>query len=224
MEAIRHAIFAGALQPGDPLQEVRLARQYGVSQTTVREALTRLESAGFVRRVPNMGTLVTHLSLDELREHLRLRLLLESLAAGEAARRMTPEALTELSIRLDAIARAVEANAYFESAIADLDFHRWIWQCAGDRTLFRVLDQLTAPLFAFISIRRSRGGEDLKRVVLSHQPILAALEKRDSEEARQAIRAHIEDSYLHFVRFDFDALPPVSAALHLGAEKTRPPA
>ncbi|MGC8794832.1 MAG: GntR family transcriptional regulator, partial [Bryobacteraceae bacterium] len=62
------------MQPGDAVQELRMARQYGVSQTTVREALTRLESAGFVRRVPNVGTFVTQLSVDELREHLRLRL------------------------------------------------------------------------------------------------------------------------------------------------------
>lgn len=216
MDAIRAEIFAGGLRPGEPVQELKLARQYGVSQTTVREALTRLESAGFVRRVPNVGTFVTQLSLDELREHLRLRLLLESLAAADAARRMTPAAVVELKRRLEAIARAVEANAYFESALADLEFHRWIWRCSGDSTLYRLLDQLTAPLFAFISIRRSSGAEDLKRVVLSHQPIVEALENRDPEAASQAIRAHIENSYLHFVRFDFDAAHLAARAAETG--------
>ena len=189
-----------------------MARQFGVSQTTVREALTRLESAGFVRRIPKMGTFVTQLSVSELREHLRLRLLLESLAAAEAARRMNPDALRELKRRLEAIGQSVRANDYFQSALADLEFHRWIWSCSGDTTLYRLLDQLTAPLFAFISIRRSSGGEDLKRVVLSHQPIVEALEARDERAAGQAIRAHIERSYLQFLRFDLDAVAEQLAA------------
>ncbi|MGC8795038.1 MAG: FadR/GntR family transcriptional regulator, partial [Bryobacteraceae bacterium] len=104
--------------------------------------------------------------------------------------------------------------AYFESALADLEFHRWIWQCSGDRTLCRLLDQLTAPLFAFISIRRSRGGEDLKRVVLSHQPIVEALAARDPEAARQAVRTHIENSCMQYLKFDFDALAAVMAEPH----------
>lgn len=223
MDALRADIFAGALRPGEPVQELGLARQYGVSQTTVREALTRLENAGFVRRVPNVGTFVTQLSVDELREHIRLRLLLESLAAADAARRMTPDALAELKRRLEAIAATVQANAYFESAVADLEFHRWIWQCAGDRTLYRLLDQLTAPLFASISIRRSSGGEDLRRVVLSHQPIVEALENRDPEAARRAIQEHIENSYRHFMELDLDSVSKMGFTLRAGLEQTRSP-
>lgn len=220
MDAIRADIFAGAYPPGELLQELRLARQYGVSQTTVREALTRLEHAGFVRRVPNVGTFVTQLSVDELREHIRLRLVLESLAAADAARRMTPEALAELKRRLEEIARTVQANAYFESALADLEFHRWIWQCAGDKTLYRLLDQLTAPLFASISIRRSSGNEDLRRVVLSHHPIVEALESRDAEAARQAIRSHIENSYRQFIGLDLDSVAKISSTWQDGVEQT----
>jgi len=219
MDLLRQSIFAGKLSPGEPIHETRLARQYGVSQTTVREALTRLDHAGFVRRIPKKGTFVTQLSVDELREHLRLRLLLETLAAAEAARRVTPESLAELERRLQAIAEAVAVNDYFASALADLEFHRWIWLCSGDRTLYRILDQITAPLFAFISIRRSHGNEDLKRVVLSHQPIAEALQKRDQEAAREAIRAHIENSYLQFLRFDLGTLfPPSPAALRHAGE------
>ncbi len=223
MDLVRQSIFAGKLSPGEPIQETRLARQYGVSQTTVREALTRLDHAGFVRRIPRKGTFVTQLSVDELREHLRVRLLLETLAVADAARRVTPESLAQLKRRLQAIAEAVAVNDYFAAALADLEFHRWIWLCSGDQTLYRILDQITAPLFAFISIRRSHGNEDLKRVVLSHQPIAEALERRDQQAASEAIRAHIENSYLQFLRFDLgtllDRLPvaPRHAGEPLGA-------
>ena len=74
VSAIRGAIFAGQFAPGDPLRELHLARDLNVSQPTVREALFELEKYGLVVRTPNIGTVVTNLSSDEIREQLELRL------------------------------------------------------------------------------------------------------------------------------------------------------
>lgn len=199
MKTLRHAIFSGALQPGDPILELHLAREHGVSQTTVREALVKLEHAGFVRRIPNKGTFVTKLDPRELREHLRLRVVLEGLAAVDAARSMTTEDFKELDRHLGNIAKAVHRNDYFEASQADLEFHRYIWGRSRDKTLCRTLDQVTSPLFAFVSIRRSGNREDLTRVVRSHEPIVAALKEGDPEAIREAIRCHIESSYVQFL-------------------------
>lgn len=199
VQAVRKSIYSGELRPGDPILEMRLARQHQVSQTTVREALAKLEHAGLVRRMRNQGTFVTELSIEELREHLRLRVVLESMAAVEAASRMTGADFDELQSRLDRISLAVKKNAYFEAAQADLEFHRYIWECSGDKTLCRLLDQLTSPLFAYVSVRRSSGREDLKRVVREHEPIASALKSGDPETVRNAIRLHIETSYRQLV-------------------------
>ncbi len=196
---LRNEIFAGKLQPGDAILEMEVARRHKVSQTTVREALVRLESTGLVRRIPNKGTFVTILSPQEYREHLRLRVLLEGLAGAEAAQRMTEEQLGELDQRLAAISEAVSRNDYFEAAQADLEFHRFLWRCSGNRTLYGILDRLTAPLFAYTSVRRSSGREDLRRVVRSHEPIARSLKQRDPEGTREAIRVHIEASYAHYL-------------------------
>jgi DNA-binding GntR family transcriptional regulator len=199
VDAVRADIFSAELKPGDAIPELGIAKRFGVSQTTVREALARLEHAGLVRRVANRGTFVTSLSPAEFREHLRLRALLEALAASEAAVRATPESLEPLEQQLYAIAAAVEANDYFASAQADLEFHRAIWKLAGDGTLYRVLDQLTVPLFAFTSMQRSGSHEDLRRVVRSHQPIHEALRAGDATLAADTVREHIEKSYLQFL-------------------------
>ncbi len=174
-----------------------MARQCKVSQTSVREALGKLEQSGLVRRVANRGSFVTKLSSDEFREHIRLRLMLETLAAAEAARRMTDPDFEELDRLLDGIARAVARNDYFGGAQADLDFHRFIWKKSGDSTLYRVLDQLTAPLFAYASMRRRAGLQDLRQAVRSHTPIAEALKQRDPQRADREIRLHIENSYRH---------------------------
>jgi DNA-binding GntR family transcriptional regulator len=194
--------------------ELHLAREHAVSQSTVREALAKLEHAGFVQRIPNRGTSVTKLSPQEFREHLRLRLILEGVAAIEAARWMTKVDFEELDRRLLAISRAVSNNDFFELTLADLDFHRYIWERSGDKTLCRVLDQLTAPIFAFTGIRRSGARQDPKRVVLSHEPIVAALRAGDPAGVHEAIRVHIENSYEEFLNprssLDFQALAMVA--------------
>ena len=197
-EAVRTDIFSGQLKPGDAIPELGIAKRFGVSQTTVREALARLEHAGLVRRVANRGTFVTSLSPTEFREHLRLRAMLEALAASEAARRAAFHSLEPLEQQLHAIGAAVQSNDYFASAQADLEFHRAIWKLSGDGTLYRVLDQLTVPLFAFTSMQRSGSHEDLRRVMLSHQPIHESLRAGDPGRAAEAMREHIEKSYLQF--------------------------
>lgn len=206
VQAIRKSIYSGELRPGAPLLEMQLARRHGVSQTTVREALAKLEHAGLVRRIRNQGTFVTELSIEELREHLRLRVALEGMAAVDAASRMREEDFGALQAHLERIARAVEKNAYYDAAQADLEFHRCLWERSGDRTLCRILDQLTAPLFAYVSVRRSSGREDLKRVVHAHEPIVRALASGAPEAIRSAIRLHIESSYRQFMNSGVEAL------------------
>lgn len=197
--AIRDAIFAGKYAPGDALRELHLAKELSVSQPTVREALFELEKYGLVVRTPNIGTVVTNLSSGEIREQIELRILLEKMAALQAAERMTAEDFKELERRLVALTTAVGANAYYESAQADLEFHRQIWACSGNRALARALDQIALPLFAFVSILRSAGSQDLVRVMSSHAAIVEALRKRDARLIEEVIGQHGRSAYEEFL-------------------------
>ena len=190
-EAIKTAIYARELEPGDPVLEAHLAKQYKVSQTAVREALAKLEHAGFVRRVPKHGTFVTKLSAQELGEHVRIRVMLETLAAVQAARYMREDDFAALEERMRAIQAAAAARNHIALTQADLEFHRFIWGHSGDQTLYRMLLQITAPLFAFKSIRP--GGREAQR---SHEPIFQAMLARDAEAIREAFRQHLPYSHL----------------------------
>lgn len=198
VDAVRHAILSGELRPGDPVAEVHMARAHGVSQSTAREALVKLEHAGLVRRIHNIGTFVTQMSPREIQERLRLRVMLEGLAAMEAARLVSGRQLDEIGQRLKAISKAVDANDYFEAAQADLEFHRLIWRCSGDNMLYQMLDQLTVPLFAFVSMERRRMHERLADAVRAHEPIVAALREHNAGAAQEVMRVHIEGSYAEF--------------------------
>src|SRR5690349_1209969 len=87
IDAIRDAIYNGRFQPGEPVRELALAHELRVSQTTVREALLQLEHDGLVVREANRGTRVTTLSESEIRERVEVRIVLETTAALDAARR-----------------------------------------------------------------------------------------------------------------------------------------
>jgi len=193
----------GRLGPGEPLRELELAKTLHISQATVREALMRLEPTGLVVRVPNKETTVTRLSQQDLQERKWMRMILEPEVGVEAVSRIGSSELEELERRLDAIDKAVSRNAYFEVAQADLAFHRFIWKAANE-TAYRVLDNLAAPMFAFVTILRSSTKEDLKAHVNNHQPIFDALKSRDPGGIRECIRQHIENSYDEFLSTDWE--------------------
>jgi DNA-binding GntR family transcriptional regulator len=202
IDSIREAILSGKLPPGTPLRGFLLARDLGVSQGTVREALLQLEHRGLVTNLPGNGTAVTRLSGKELRERVSLRALLEGEAGVEAAPRMTAEDFAELDKRLQETCRTVAANLHFESAEADLEFHRYIWQCSGNETVYRVLDQLSAPLLAFIVVLRRLGLHEFSDSAsavawqqTSHQPLINALKDGRPEVIRKAFASAIAGGY-----------------------------
>jgi DNA-binding GntR family transcriptional regulator len=196
---IREGIFQGRFAPGTPLRELSLAREMNVSQATIREALHRLEHAGLVTRRPNIGTTVTRLSPKDIRERVGLRSVLEISAATLAGGRMTDADFVELERRLAVLGQAIAADNYYEAAQADLEFHRYIWERSGNEMLYRLLELVTVPLFAFISILRSQGLQKLTAVVEAHSPLVEALRNREPEQIRAAFQKGATSSYEAFI-------------------------
>jgi DNA-binding GntR family transcriptional regulator len=198
-EAIRDAIFAGDLAPGEPLRELHLAKELNVSQASVREGLVHLEISGLVVRIPNKETRVTKLSNEEVRERLDLRESLEGIAWIAAAKRMKSADYLQLSEKMKDISLAVAHNDYPALASADLAFHRHIWEQSRNPTLARILEQLTAPLFAFVSLMHSMHRDDLRKAVNSHESIITALQNGGSRLIRERLHDHLSGSYDRFL-------------------------
>lgn len=194
-ETLRDAIFAGRLKAGDPLRELHLARELNVSQATIREALVQLEQLGLVVRTPNIGTHVTRMSREEVAERVELRVILEERAMTQAAPRLGEPEFAALTQLVHRITEASARDAYFEEAQADLAFHRYIWERTGNRTLYRTLDQIAVPLFAFVSILRGANRQSLKDVVQSHEGIVEALRHPSQKSIREALHQHFESGF-----------------------------
>ena len=198
VDSIREAILSGKLPPGTTLRAFLLARDLGVSQATVREALLQLEHKGLLTNEPGIGIVVTKLTGKQLRERVALRILLESVAAIDAARHLLPQDFTELTRRLREICKAAGRGQVFETAQADLEFHRYIWQKSGNETLYQMLDQFVAPFFAFASILRKNRPDDSQTAAAlasKHQPLIDALRNGSPNAIREAFRTALEGSY-----------------------------
>lgn len=132
------AILAGEFLPGTRIVETRVARDLGISQAPVREALRDLEALGVVESTAFQGARVRQPSKAELLEAYGVRAELESLGARLALPRMLDADFAELQESLDALERAASAGDTHEEARIDAMFHGRLIEIAGNQTLERV--------------------------------------------------------------------------------------
>lgn len=208
--SLKDAVFSGELQPGEAIREMHVARSLQVSQATVREALVQLQQTGLVVREPNRRTTVTAFSREEIRDRLAMRTVLEELAAIEASSRLSTDDIHELERRAANSDRKIDSENSLDYVNADIDFHHYIWERCGNSILLKTLENITAPLFAFMSVLTRAALVDLK-TLKPNQRIVDALVNRDPDNIRHEIKAHLETSYEGFLN---TGLPSLDALVH----------
>jgi DNA-binding GntR family transcriptional regulator len=186
-EFLRNMILAGDLQPGERIVESRIARQIGVGQPTVREALVALEHQGLVVRKANQGCLVTSLTRSEICQLIRVRAELETLAVELAVESATGEemaGLLEVTERMKEAAVSGDPQRFFQQ---DLLFHQTLWNLSHNSILPRLLEQALAPLLAFLFIRNLRRnvGIDMMESAEAHVDMARAILTGDKTAARR---------------------------------------
>ena len=188
-EQLRQRIFRRELEPGSWIDELKIAEEFGISRTPLREALKVLAAEGLVTMKLRRGAYVTEVSDKDLRDVYHLLSLLESDAAGVVAARATDAQLQELQTLHRDLAAAVAdrdrffaLNERFHMRLLELADNRWRNQMVADLRKVMKLNRHNSLL------KQGRIAESLQE----HAQILAALEARDAEAAVQATRAHFE--------------------------------
>jgi DNA-binding GntR family transcriptional regulator len=187
-EVLLERILNGALQPGERIVETRVARELGVSQGPVREALRELESLRLVVSEPFVGVRVRAVTPEELGEIYPVRSGLEEVAARTAARRLAGR-LEPLEHQLEQMRRIAPTGATHDFMLHDVGFHRLIVEGSGNRTLHDLWTSLHVEARAMITVIRYG---DLPSIAESHVPILEALRAQDPERSAAALREHFE--------------------------------
>lgn len=189
-ERLRNRIYSHELVPGTWIDEQKLAEEYGISRTPMREALKVLASEGLVQLKPRRGCYVTELSEEDLDEIFPVMALLEGRVAYEATVKADDKDINTLQgihDQLENSAKQGNIDGFFE---ANQDFHQALQQLAGNRWLQKAIDDLR------IVVRLTRR-DSLRldgRVAQSleeHRAILAAIQKRDAAEASRLMHDHL---------------------------------
>jgi DNA-binding GntR family transcriptional regulator len=193
------------MRPGDAVVEGRVARQLGVGQPVIREALLDLEHQGFVQRVPYKGTSVTRLGQDEIEQIQAMRVELESLAVGWARVRATPADLKSLRALVARMGRAADAGDLAKFNDCDLALHRAIWQLSGNKYVADALERAVVPLLTYFYLSSGRIVELHVKSVASHAALVEAVAAETPQDAvRRALEAIRDQSWVL-------AAPPLAA-------------
>ena len=186
-ERLRQRIFARELEPGSWIDEMRLAEEYGISRTPLREALKVLATEGLVTMKVRRGAYVTEVNDKDLNDVYHLLSLMEADAAAEVAKRANPAELKELEqLHLELADAQTDRDRFF--AINER-FHVRLLEIADNR--WRM--QLVADLRKVMKLNRQHSLLKTGRVQDSlneHQSLLDALLARDAVLASQRMQAH----------------------------------
>ena len=186
-ELLRQRIFARELAPGSWIDEMRLAEEYGISRTPLREALKVLATEGLVTMKMRRGAYVTEVNDKDQRDVYHLLSLLESDAAGVVAAHASEAQLAELNDIHQELAAAVgNTDKFF--AINER-FHMRLLEIANNRWR----DQMVADLRKVMKLNRHNSllkSGRIEESLREHQTLLEALLKRDVSESVSRMQAH----------------------------------
>jgi DNA-binding GntR family transcriptional regulator len=189
-ELLRQRIFSRELEPGSWIDELKIAEEYGISRTPLREALKVLAAEGLVTMKVRRGAYVTEVSEKDLADVYHLLALLESDAAGVVAERATDDELASLQTLHHELEAAVgERDRFF--ALNEL-FHMRVLELARNRWR----EQMVADLRKVMKLNRHNSlfkSGRLEESLAEHRAIVAALTQRNAALTVQRMREHFQN-------------------------------
>lgn len=189
-ELLRQRIFNRELVPGSWIDELKLAEEYGISRTPLREALKVLAAEGLVTMKVRRGAYVTEVSERDLTDVYHLLALLESDASGVVAGQATDAQLKELQTLHRELEKSVgnrekffQINERFHMRLLEIADNRW-------------RDQMVADLRKVMKLNRHNSllkSGRIQESLAEHQTIMSALLARDVKAAAQAMQTHFNN-------------------------------
>ncbi|NNU42813.1 GntR family transcriptional regulator [Ramlibacter montanisoli] len=189
-ELLRQRIFRRELEPGSWIDEVKLAQEYGISRTPLREALKVLAAEGLVTMKVRRGAYVTEVSERDLSDVYHLLALLESDAAAVVAERATDAQLKELQKLHQELEAAVKNRDKFFAV--NERFHMRLLELADNRWR----DQMVADLRKVMKLNRHNSllkSGRIQESLAEHAALMDALARRDREAARERMQEHFRN-------------------------------
>jgi DNA-binding GntR family transcriptional regulator len=190
-QLLREAIATGRLKPGARVLESELAALLDMSRTPVREAIATLEADGLVSIDGPRGRVVTKLDYQSIMELYAVREVLESTAAGLAARNASDMEIVTLRNMLEIEEQILDDPGRL--AEHNRRFHEAIYYCSHNRYMLKMLQSIQTGMLLLQPPGRV-GKERRDTALLEHRAIVDAIEARDAAASEAAIRNHVRQA------------------------------
>ncbi len=178
------------LRPGDRVNEVELAKQFGVSRTPLREALNRLVSDGFLTFVAGKGFFRRSLDVKEIFDLYEMRQKLEMGLAELAVERATEAQIQAIRDFLAVSIKEDPSRTVDELVALDEEFHQRMAALSGNLEMQHTLRTINARIRFIRWVNMENGRRRLTQG--EHGAILEAVARRDAGQARTLLQAHID--------------------------------
>lgn len=198
-DALHRQIIAGKYKPGDWLRQEDIASQMGVSMTPVREALDLLVSNGIAERVPYRGVRVREMSAKDIADAYGLRLILEPLAAREAASHITAEQISRLEEIITDIKKNIRLNEMPLERQLSGEFHSVVTEASGNDLLGKLCSIVSNAfpdwlLYEAVYRKPELLTDTFSQTYNELKAILDALKKGNTDQAAEKTMEHVLDS------------------------------
>ncbi|HKL11224.1 MAG TPA: GntR family transcriptional regulator [Clostridia bacterium] len=192
-ERIRDDILYGKYEKGEKIVEAKLAEEFNVSRTPVREALKQLELDDLVENIPNRGVVVKGISKQDIVDIFTIRLAIEGIAVEWAIERMDQEDMQKIKEIYELMEFYTFKKDVKKFAELNTKFHEAIYRATKSRYLENVLKNYQV----FMKVVRYKSLEKpgrLQGALNEHKLIVDALMEKDVEQARMVVIEHVKHS------------------------------
>ena len=192
-QRMRESIASGLFAPGDRLIERELCELWGVSRTSIREAMRALEAEGLITSVPNRGPFVSLISVETAREIYQVRSMLEGLAARLFTREATEEQRRNLTRAVKQLDDAYKSGNAQKVVKAKDSFYRSLLEGSGNKVAASMLETLHTRI-AQLRATTLSDPERMQASMAEIRALLAAIEAGDEDEAWRISVLHVENA------------------------------
>ncbi|MCI7263458.1 MAG: GntR family transcriptional regulator [Clostridiaceae bacterium] len=183
---IKKQIVGGALIPGAIINEKELTKQLGISRTPIREAIQRLAEEGLVVVMPSRGTIVSHISMNDIRQIYQARKLIEPYAVGLAVGHVDRD-------RMLTYRRIFEEqqNSMGQENDWDSEFHLYLAECSGNQFFKKMVKDLMTQSMRIRVLSNEKKAHRFELARAEHLAIIDAVLAGDPETAQKAVLSHL---------------------------------
>jgi len=196
--SLKEEILSGKFPPGVRIRQEDIAEQFGASRSPVREALRILEAEGLINLVAHTGAWISHLSLAECEEMYQIRERVEPLLLRLSIPAMTDSEIAELTD----LANQMEATNDVETFLKlDRQFHLLSYSKAETALVGDMVNRLWNTTQHYRrAYSRLLAASSFKPAHYEHHLLLAAIIRRDSDDAERILFGHIRRTRLELAQ------------------------